>query len=253
LLAERYLELNSSEGNSSGRSKSRAKSPSRKVEKSSHADSSKSQKDTKKSSTPAHSSKTKSTSHQRNDSSSAPTSMAKKSDACYRCGGLGHKIAQCPHPDTRGISAKAMRIDSDVSSEEDSDDESFHESPVEAFPLAGMDQIQTPQAITRPTRQLTTARTDWVRKREEGMIHPLQRIIQKGRNQMIPPQMTPEDPATRPTGVTRHSTLDWTRRSTKTKLSKVLWPPCSHERREIQRREHPRRMANFRVRLPTNP
>jgi hypothetical protein len=145
LLAEWYLELNPLEGNSESKSKSRAKSPSRKAEKSSHADSSKNRKDTKKSSTPrlsstsrktpqpeSHSSKTKSTTHWRNDSSSAPTSMAKKSNACYCCGGTGHKIAQCPYPNNRGVSAKAMRIDSDASSEEGSDSESFHESPIEA-------------------------------------------------------------------------------------------------------------------------
>jgi hypothetical protein len=145
LLAEWYLELNPSEGNSEGKSKSQAKSLSQKAEKSSHANSSKSRKDTKMSSTPclsltsrktpqpeSHSLKTKSTSHWRNNSSSAPMSMAKKSDACYRCSGIGHKIAQCPHPDNCGVSAKAMCIDSDASSEEGSDSESFHESPVEA-------------------------------------------------------------------------------------------------------------------------
>jgi hypothetical protein len=59
--------------------------------------------------------------------------MAKKSDTCYCCGGIGHKITQCPHPDTHSVSAKAMCIDSDVSSEEGSDSKSFHESPIEAF------------------------------------------------------------------------------------------------------------------------
>jgi hypothetical protein len=93
LLAERYLELNSSEGNSEGRSKSRAKSPSRKAEKSNHTDSSRSRKDTKKGGAPSprlsstsrktpqpdtHSlkNKDKSTSHRRNFRSSAPTSLA---------------------------------------------------------------------------------------------------------------------------------------------------------------------------------
>jgi hypothetical protein len=153
LLTERYLELNPSnslEGHSESRSKSRARSPSRKAEKLSHSDSPRSRKDVKKGSTPcprlssstnrktpqpeSHSSRNKdrSTSHRRNFRSSAPTSMAKMSNTCYHCGGMGHKIAQCPNPDTRGISAKAMRIKLDVSSDEGSDGESFYESPVEA-------------------------------------------------------------------------------------------------------------------------
>jgi hypothetical protein len=155
LLAERYLELNpsnSSEVNSEARSKSRARSPSRKPEKSNHSESVRNRKELKKGNTSSsrqspstnrkssppesHSQKNKDkpTLYWRNESSStsASTSMAKKSDACYRCGGTGHKIAQCPNPDTRGVSAKAMRFESGSDSEEDSGNESFRESPVEA-------------------------------------------------------------------------------------------------------------------------